>query len=80
MFLINIVLGTAGLALAWKVLPRARGAQAVAVLNHLEQVGGPGGRERLQREIVEDEHVDLGPGRHEPRQPAVGASQDELVE
>jgi hypothetical protein len=31
MFLINIVLGTAGLALAWKVLPRTRGDRSVVL-------------------------------------------------
>ena len=57
-----------------------RGAQGVAILDQLERVGRLRRRERPQREVIEDEYVELGPGRHEPRQAAVGAGQDELVE
>jgi len=51
----------------------------VAVLDQLEEIGRPGRRERRDPEVVEDEDVDPGPGGEEPRRPAVGAGQDELV-
>jgi hypothetical protein len=37
------------------------GAQARPVLDHLEQIGRPGIGQRLEDEVVEDQHVDPGP-------------------
>ncbi len=51
-----------------------RGATPMAVLDHLEQVGGLGRRERPEAQIVEDEPVDPGPGRDEVGQSTVVAA------
>lgn len=57
-----------------------RGAGAGPVLDDLQQVGCPGSRHGLQAQVVEDQHVHPGPGRHEPGQATVGPRQHELVE
>lgn len=49
-----------------------RRPQAGAILHDLEEVRRLGVGEGLEGEVVEDEDVDPGPARQQPRQPAVG--------
>ena len=57
-----------------------RGALLGAVLDDLEQVGCLVGAERSDEEVVDEEHLDARPARHEPGEAPVGSCDRELVE
>jgi hypothetical protein len=56
------------------------GAELVAVLDDLEQIGGLFGCERSQRQVVDDENRDLGPGGHQSWQAPVAPRQAKVLE
>lgn len=56
------------------------GAELVTVLDDLEQISCLFGSQRPQREVVKDEDVDLGPGRHQARQTAIGTGESKVAE
>ncbi len=57
-----------------------RRVQAGTVLDHLEQVSGLRVGKGPEREVVEDEDVDPGPGRQQAWQPAIGPRGGQLGE